>query len=224
MQVCQVLQAPNPAANPPGTTKEWIQKHFVVKTTTTTVVVDESSSDDDWGEEKVENVAKRARKTGDALPADKPELSKQESETAEDIWGIDPEEENSGGWGPSADEPSDDDWGADPGAADDVWDEREPEDSAEEFQTYPCPPEEDIHACNSDYKGIKTVVDVLDYATASKRLVWLETEFQREVPYIGEWPLERVRKLLSAHDYDFNSVLVLIVLAITPADFRCFLH
>ena len=77
---------------------------------------------------------------------------------------------------------------------------------AEAFEPYPCPPEEDTHTCSSAYKGVETVVDVLDYATAARRLSWLEVEFQKEVPLIDHWPQERVRKLLSAHNYDFRLV------------------
>ena len=188
----------NPTANPPGTTIAWVQKNFSVKTTTTTIVVDESSSDDDWGEpEVVQNGAKRVRIQ--SPPAAKSPLKRQVSESVEAIWGDDVDDD--GGWGDDVGGDEDDDWD-EPGK--DVW--HEPEEDAEAFEPYPCPPEEDTHTCSSAYKGVETVVDVLDYATAARRLSWLEVEFQKEVPLIDHWPQERVRKLLSAHNYDFRLV------------------
>ena len=214
-----MLQAPNPKANPPGASDEWIQKHFVT-TTTTTVVVDESSSDDDWGAEEVANVAKRARKTASSPPAAKPALANQESEGVEEIWGDDAGSDDDDVWGDDAgggdddgwDNEDDDEWGDDEeGGGDwdapetDVWDS---DAEATEEAQYPLPPEADTRACSGTYKDTKTVVDILDYATAAKRLVWLEKEFRsaNEVAYLAEWPLERVRKLLSAYDYDFQTV------------------
>ena len=203
---------PNPAVNPPGSTEKWIQRHFAVQTTTATILVEEDSSDDEWGAEEAENVPKRARKTADAPSAPKP-LSKQNSESVEAIWGEDNgDDEDDGGWGEDACNDGDE-WDAETPAAD-AWDSQAEDSQADDFtevtHTYPCPPEEDTRACNSEYKDTKTVVDVLDYPTAAKRLVWLEREFQSKVAYIDEWPLERVRKLLRANNYDFRSVCYVV--------------
>ena len=207
VQVKQLLQAPNPAVSPVGTTEEWTRRHFAVQTTIATVFVEEDSSEDDWGAEDGDNAA----------PPEAQNLIKQKSESVKAIWGEDNgDDEDDGGWGEdNGDDEDDAMWGEDADNEGDEWDADTPdadawdsqaEDFAEVAHTYPCPPEEDSRACSSEYSGIKAVVDVLDYATAAKRLVWLEREFQNKVAYIDEWPLERVRKLLRAHNYDFRSV------------------